>query len=74
MSAVLLAHHLLLDELGMAPLSPHPRWWCLHLLLVLLMAPILLILALLLLQVIACLAGPSGEAPPPPFVHPDIVR
>jgi hypothetical protein len=26
-SAVLLTHHLLLDELGMAPLSPHPWWW-----------------------------------------------
>ena len=30
MSAVLvllLIHHLLLDKLGMAPLSPHPLWW-----------------------------------------------
>ena len=72
-SAVLLAHHLLLDELGMAPLSPHPWWWLLYLL-VLLMADILLILTLLL-HVIASLAGPPSPSwVAPPIVHPDVVR
>ena len=80
MSAVLLTHHLLLDELGMAPLSPHPVWRLRHhhlLLLILLKAHILLILALLLHVVFACLARPasppsSGVAAT--IIHPDVVR
>ena len=73
---------MLLDELGMAPLSPHPLWWGLRhhhhlLLLILLKAHILLILALLLHVVFACLARPasppsSGVAAP--IIHPDVVR
>jgi hypothetical protein len=74
---LLLIHHLLLDKLGMAPLSPHPVWWLWnhHLLLELLKAHILLILALLL-HVFACLAWPasppSGVAAP--IIQPDVVR
>ena len=75
-SAVLLGHHLLLYELCMAPLSPHPQWWwlLLHLLLVLRMAPILLILTLLFQRVIACLAGASLVAPPSPIVQTDVLK
>ena len=70
---LLLIHHLLLDKLGMATLSPHPRWLRNHhLLLKLLEARILLILALLL-HVFACLARPASMAAPP-IIQPNIVR